>query len=279
MGWLVWIVGALAALGLGLFLWQVSDRRADTRIRAALIAQATADSGGRFDPAMLADLPEAARRYFSYVMSPGVPICGAAEIWMQGQMGLGDKADPGYRPMRAHQVLAPPYGLVWQVAASALGGSDGAYEGHSWTRFWMFRLLPVVRVGDTRDHLRSSLGRVVAEAAFWVPSALLPGPQVRWEPVSTDTARAIVAHDGMQQAVDITVNADGRPTKVVIDRWSNANPEGVFRLQPFGGTLDDFREVSGYRLPFDVDGGNHFGTPEYFPFFRARVDRIELHCG
>ena len=48
-------------------------------------------------------------------------------------------------------------------------------------------------------------------------------------------------------------------------RWSNANPEKVYRLQPFGAVMSDFREVGGYRLPFRVEAGNMFGTDELFP--------------
>jgi hypothetical protein len=49
-----------------------------------------------------------------------------------------------------------------------------------------------------------------------------------------------------------------------------------YRIQPFGGTLSDFREVQGYRLPFRVEGGNMFGTGAYFPFFRAEVAAIRF---
>jgi hypothetical protein len=59
-------------------------------------------------------------------------------------------------------------------------------------------------------------------------------------------------------------------------RWSNANPEKQYRLQPFGGVLSDFREVQGYRLPFRVEAGNMFGTDDYFVFFKAEVTDIRF---
>lgn len=275
----IWAIGVLGLGLLALSLWRFGDRRRDVRVWQRLVEQATQAGGGRFDAAMLDGLPEPAQRYFLYVIRPGTELRYAAEITMAGEMGLGDKARPGYKPMQARQILAPPFGLVWQVRNGALRGSDGACDGSSWTRFWMFGLVPVVRVGDTPDHLRASLGRVVAEAAFWVPASLLPAAHVKWEPVGPDTARAIVTHLGLEQAVDITVQKNGQPTHVVIQRWSNVNPDHVFRLQPFGGTLDDFRDVEGYRLPFSVDGGNHFGTPDYFPFFKARVTDIRFPRG
>lgn len=50
-------------------------------------------------------------------------------------------------------------------------------------------------------------------------------------------------------------------------RWSNANSDKKYRLQPFGGTLSDFREVKGYHLPFNVEAGNMIGTDDYFIFY------------
>jgi hypothetical protein len=57
-------------------------------------------------------------------------------------------------------------------------------------------------------------------------------------------------------------------------RWSNANPEGVHRIQPFGGVLSDFREVQGFLVPFHVEAGNWFGTDDYFPFFTADLTEV-----
>ena len=62
----------------------------------------------------------------------------------------------------------------------------------------------------------------------------------------------------------------------MIQRWSNANPDQVYREQPFGGYLSEFHEFGGYRLPTRVEGGNLIGTPDYFPFFKADVTAIRF---
>ena len=54
-------------------------------------------------------------------------------------------------------------------------------------------------------------------------------------------------------------------------RWSDANPDKAYRLQPFGGRLTDWAEFEGFRIPVQVEMGNLFGTPDYAPFFLARV--------
>lgn len=270
---------ALPALlaALGLRGWRWADARAARGAWAELAAEPHALLE-RFDPAMVEGLPEPAARFLRFAIAPGAPLAAAAEIDMRGELGLGTKEAPGYRPMRARQILAAPHGLVWRVRAGdgpgRIVGSDAMVGDRSWTRFWLGGLVPVVRAGGDADHWRSSFGRVVAEAAFWTPAALLPQAGARWEAVGPDTARATLRHRGLVQTVDVQVDAEGRPLSVSLPRWSNANPEGVWRLQPFGGTLSDFREVEGVRLPFRVEGGNLFGTDGYFPFFRAEVEAI-----
>jgi hypothetical protein len=88
-----------------------------------------------------------------------------------------------------------------------------------------------------------------------------------------------VSINGYEQNVDVTVKEDGQPTQVLISRWSNENPERRYQLQPFGGYLKDFRHFGGYMLPTAVEGGNHFGTDRYFPFFKARVSDIRFVGG
>ncbi|WP_234286683.1 DUF6544 family protein [Halomonas sp. MCCC 1A11057] len=157
-------------------------------------------------------------------------------------------------------------------------------EGSSWTRFWLSVTLPVARAGGDDNHLRASSGRAVAEAAFWAPAALLPQHGVHWEEAGVrweDTgepnlARAIITHGTLEQAIEIAVAENGQPRWVQFQRWSNANPEKEWRLQPFGGYLDDFQNFEGFTLPTKVEAGNHFGTEAYFPFFQARVEEVRF---
>lgn len=268
------LVALVLAVAGGLAMLGAIDRRA---ARTAWHDLAARDDwrSGVFDPAMVAGLPEPAQRYFLYTIAPGTPIATTARIVMTGEIGLGTRDAPGYRPVEARQILAPPHGFVWKVSLPQMSGSDGMTPDSSWTRFRLFGLVPVVRATGA-DHLRSSLGRVIAEGAMWTPAAFLPGPGVEWQAVDETTARAVVRYGGFEQAVDITVAEDGRPLRVSIPRWSNANPDKEWRIQPFGGPMSEFRDFGGYHLPTAVEGGNFFGTEDYFPFYRARVTDISF---
>lgn len=250
------------------------DRRAD-RAEWDRLAALQPDDPRVFDERMVADLPEPARRHFTYAISPGTPLLPVVEIEMMGQFSLGTKDDPRYQPMEARQVLAAPEGFVWAMKTTGgmpVAGSDSGL----WTRFRIFGLIPVARAVDNPDHARSAFGRHVSEAVIWSPAAVLPGPGVTWTAVDDDTARVTIRRGELSQTVDVTVDADGRPDVVSFERWTNAIPERSFRLQPFGAVVSDFREVGGYRLPFRVEAGNMFGTDHYFPFFIADVTEIRF---
>ena len=275
------LLAVLAMVLVTLGAWRWNEKRA---CRAAWADLVSLQPGAPplFDPAMIDGLPEPARRFFRFAIEPGTPLYTVAEISMHGELSLGDKAEPNYMPMRAEQVLAAPRGFIWKVRAGDtiwFSGSDGANQGTSWSRFWLFGILPVARAGNSEDHARASFGRYVAEAVFWTPAALLPGQGVRWEDVDESTARAIVTQEGLQQAIDVTVDADGRAGKVVFQRWSDANPSKTYQLQPFGGYLSDYRTFGGFRLPTLIEAGNAFETDDYFPFFKATVTSVRFPAG
>lgn len=273
------VVAVLILAFVGLQAWRWSDNRRAARAWDALARTARA-SPPLFDPSIVHGLPDPARRFFLFTIKPGSPLRTVAEIRMGGEIGLGTKHEPKYMPMRAQQILAPPHGLVWKLdagqSAMRISGSDGFDGERSWVRFWLLGTVPVLRAGGGPDHARAAFGRVVAEAVFWVPAALLPRNGVTWEAVKGDIARATVSHDGMTQTVDVTVAEDGRPVMVVIPRWTDANREKTYQIQPFGGYLSEFRDFDGYTLPTRVEGGNFVGTEDYFPFYKASVEDVRF---
>ena len=267
----------LALLGLTLatlLILRMMDRCAD-RAEWRRLAALQPAVPPIYDPAVVADLPEPARRFFSFVITPGTPLLPVAEIDMGGLFSLGSRSAPKYQSMHARQILAAPHGFVWRLYLSGalpVVGSDSC----SWTRFSILGVIPVARSGGDPDHARSAFGRCVAEAVFWTPAAVLPGPGVSWAHVDANTARVTLARGELSQSVDVKVDVEGRPLSVSFMRWTNANPDNAYRLQPFGGFLTDFREIQGYRVPFRVEAGNMFGTSEYFAFFKAEITGIRF---
>lgn len=275
MKWVLYITAAIIITVLMLRIWRYWDDRTLASTWRSLVATTT-ENPALFDSKQLEGLPGAARRFFETSIHNGTPLHTVVEITMHGEFSLGDKSAPNYLPMKACQILAPPFGFIWHVKAGKgmmqFSGSDAAYPGGSWTRFWLFGILPVARAGGTNDHALSSFGRFMGEAVFWSPASLLPSEKVIWKEIDDNTVRVSVSHDQFEQAFDITVDADGQLEKIQFERWSNANNEKLYQYQSFGGYLSDFQEFDGFLLPTTVVAGNHFGTDEYFPFFKVSVD-------
>jgi hypothetical protein len=140
-----------------------------------------------FDPAIVADLPEVAQRYFACAILPGTALHRVVSLDMSGTFILNGTE----MPMTAHQIVAPPaLGFLWKAEIGAglmrLGGSDGYHRvagtEESWTKFWPRGLIPLARVGATQDHARAATSRLMLEAV-WAPASL---PAAVWCAVGPD---------------------------------------------------------------------------------------------
>ncbi|UTW54608.1 DUF6544 family protein [Kordiimonas sp. SCSIO 12610] len=258
-----------------LYVWRLSDHWSD-RIEEKRLLKKQPIKPPRFSYDMVETLPEPAKRFFRFAIKEGATLQKVTKISMHGQFGMGDKNTPNYLPMKAEQIVTVPKGFIWRMSAGSgvmkISGSDSG----NWTRFWLAGLLPVARAGGTIDHTLSAFGRNIAEAIIWAPSAVLPASNIIWEAIDANTARLIVIHNELKQSVDVTVDAEGRPILVKMDRWSNANANGTFQYQPFGGYLSKFRNFDGFCLPTHVEAGNMIETSDYFPFFIVDVSKISF---
>ena len=278
---ILFTLAALLIVAAALGLWVHSrDRAQAARIWAALEAARAADPT-RYDPAMVADLPEIAQRYFARAIDPGTPLHRMVRLEMAGSFIMNGNA----MPMSARQILAPPaQGFVWQAEVGSglmrFAGSDGyhAPEGGpvtSWTKFWLRGLIPLARIGGTQDHARAAATRVMLEAV-WAPASLLPQFGADWVQTGPDSAE--VRFDDTQgiEPMQITLDAEGNPVEVWALRWTDANPERVHRLQPFGGRMLEMARHQGFLVPSRVELGNMWGTPDYAPFFLATITSAEF---
>lgn len=269
-------VALVLALVGGLLIWRRSDLAHDRAEMARLLARREAGEPARFSHDMLEGLPEPAQRYFRFAIAEGTPLQTVVELKMAGQFSLGSKAEPNYMPMKARQVLSAPYGFVWQMWAGKGAMRVSGSDSHSWSRFWINGVIPVARLGGTEDLARAAFGRCAAEAVFWSPASVLPGPDVRWEDVNETTARMVMKHGNLEQAVDLMVDGDGAPVEVRFERWSDANPQKIYQLQTFGGYLSACKTFDGFTVPTHVEAGNFFGTDDYFPFYVVDVTGMTL---
>jgi hypothetical protein len=278
-------IAALLVMGIAAaFFVQWRDRSRDGAAEAMLLRSGGAPAGplATFSPALLDGLPDAVRRYFLFSIAPGTPLLSGVELTMGGTFSLGTKDKRQDFAMEAHEVLAVPDGFIWRPQLRSgplwLTGSDGFVGGESWTRFWLASLLPVARTGNSADHRRSAVARLALEA-IWAPASLLPRHGATWTAVDARRATVTLTVGDEVVTANFEFGDDGRPVSVSTLRWTDANPQHRFAWQPFGARFAAYGTFAGYTIPTEVEVGNQFGTPAYFPFFRARIEAAGFFAG
>jgi len=225
----------------------------------------------RFDPAMVADLPAPAKRYFLHTIRVGTPLARTVRLGMTGSMRLG----PGQRwlPLRAEQVLAPPDGFVWEARVGRglmrFAGADAYSNGHGRVAFRLWDVVPIVRAGGP-DISRAARERLAIESV-WQPASLLPGPGVTWTSIDDRTARVVVEIDGEEIPLTLAIAPDGRLASAATERWGNLTTDGRYAAIPFGVDVLGEHTFGGYTLPAGVRVGWWYRTGHPFEFFRADV--------
>ncbi|MFN4128869.1 MAG: DUF6544 family protein, partial [Paracoccaceae bacterium] len=249
---LVFAALLLAAVALG--LWVHARDQAQARAIWAALEGAREVDPPPYDPAMVADLPEVAQRYFARAITPGTPLHRMVRLEMVGSFIMNGTA----MPMTARQILAPPgHGFVWQAEVGTglmrFAGSDGFYAPaggavDSWTKFWLRGLIPLARIGGTSDHQSAAATRVMLES-IWAPASLLPQFGAEWVQTGPDSAEVRFAGARGIEPMQIALDAEGNPLEVWALRWTDANPEKVHRLQPFGGKMLEMTRHQGFLIP------------------------------
>lgn len=276
LAWRSMAARTLAGIGLALFVASVFlgayraliDRRVDQ-----LWQLLQAESGAEvFDPAMVAELPEPARRFLLHAIRPGTVLARSVTLQMRGRIALTPGADK--IALRARELLAPQ-AFIWQASVGAgtrrISGHDLFAQGEGAMRWFLWGIVPIVQASGP-DLSRSAAGRVALEAALWLPSALLPQAGARWEAIDRARARVHLGIDGERLAPLLTIADDGRPRRIEMQRWDAEGLDGTPGYVPWAGeVLGEERTFGGYTIATRVRATARAGTPQAHEFFEALI--------
>lgn len=270
-----WVLGGIGVSAVAAVVAGAGGRLVRERgLEAAWRAERQPAERARFDPSMVEGLPAPARRLLLRAIAPGTPLASSVELRMRGTIQLDREREP--MAMRAEQLLRHGDGFAWRarVASGAMRirGYDRLLGGTGEMRWWLYGVVPVVRA-DGDDYDRSAAGRLAAETIWLLPSALLPAAGAEWEPVDDSTARVRLPWTGETEPVEVTVDDDGRPTRVSIRRWNGDPANGpVGRLPFIADSMARERTFDGYSIPTTVRAGWRLDAPDAFPFFHAVIE-------
>lgn len=205
-----------------------------------------------FEPALVADLPEPARRWLSHAIEPGTPLAAGAGFRMHGEMLL-DR----WRSFTASHILAPGNGSVWtaqtQLAGIGVIGHDWYHDGAGEMLWHLGGLLPLHPEAGP-DVSLSAFDRLAAEAVL-VPTSLI---EATWGAGQTPDSATYWQHCPSRQhrtSVVARVAPDGRLAEVSMWRWGN----------PVNGR----RSYGVHRFALIFEGETRFGGVLYPRRMRA----------
>jgi hypothetical protein len=276
----VWGIVTTGILGLsagavgGLSIVKLRDDRYVERLWSTLAALPSAN--GVFTEQMVADLPEPARRYFLHAIQPGTPLASRFHWHYTGEMKPG--AEMPWMSLEAGQILVKGRGFVWKAAARkgplAVTVRDHYLDGAGRMRIALFGLIPVVNATGS-DLSKSALARLIIEGVA-LPSALLPGPDIQITGLDASRFTVTTHLHGETTPITLTVDPDGRPTEVTMQRWGNLTADGTYQFIPYGMEMVDERTFGGYTIPSQFAGGWWYGTEQYNESVRLNVDWARL---
>ncbi len=211
-----------------------------------LLAAADSAPGPAVTAAMLAGLPEPARRYFAHAGVAGRSIPRTVRLTQTGRIRASSDAD--WMELDAEEVysVSPP-GFVWRTwlpkAALPIAlGRDAYLEGEGSI---LIKLLALFPVADERgDALRAAgLMRFLNEMV-WFPAALL-GPSVRIEADGPDSFLATLSDRGLKATATFFVDSLGRLTNFRALRYNT----GTRSIETWETPMAAYGELAGLQLP------------------------------
>lgn len=252
--WLLIVLGGLAlicvlAALVGLWRFGADSQRARDRLsQLATPPQA--------DAARLARLPPMVRRYLQLALPYPMPPLRLAHVEMSGS--LRSRSGASWHKFTAQQVwsLSPP-GFVWTAQV---------------------RPFPLVRL-EVRDMLRNRRGSLIAMLYGWVPlaqadgppelglgdlqrwlaeavifpSALLPGPHLKWEAAGDNSAWALLTGPGLELGGVFVFGRDGLPQRFETPGRPRQMPDGSFEPYPWLVRYSDWRRARGFLVPHQAE--------------------------
>ncbi|HKG92399.1 MAG TPA: DUF6544 family protein [Gemmatimonadaceae bacterium] len=259
---------AAATIGVAGALWNRETAWTVFRLDRELATQA------RYTREQLAELPAPVRRYFDFALTPGQPLVRHARLLQTGTFALRPDR---WAPFTAVEDFAVwPPGFVWDARIRmaplvTIRVRDSYADGEGAMRGRIAGLVPVVNQGGSAEMAVASLLRWLAEAP-WLPTALLPSAEMRWDAVDDSTARATLTDGGTTVSMDVHFGALGEIARISAMRHRDVN--GTPMLTPWEGRFRDYARVEGMMVPREGEVG--WVLPDgWLPYWRGRIVRAE----
>ena len=151
-----------------------------------------------------------------------------------------------------HLVVPPATAFIWNARVQIapllhVRVRDALIDGRGAGRVALLSAFTVKTADGGVEMDAGSLHRYLAEAV-WYPTALFPGPHLRWSEISATAALATLTHRGVSVSLEFRFDHSGLVSGIYTPaRWGTF--PGGFRQAPWQGHFSDYRERQGMLVP------------------------------
>jgi len=217
-----------------------------------------------FSEAMLAELPELARRYFSFALPLNSYLPSRCELEMQGRVAMGGPRWPRFQRLKAREIFALPQDLSWSAQIGPLWRGYDICEAER--QLSAFLCLQTPDMSLPRQLLL--MARSLADL-LWMPASLLPRFGAHWEALDSNSALISKRLGGQELKMRLQMASDGYPLSLVVVEADEAVPlEHAIGIEVRG--VEAFGD---FRLPARIAGIAGFESPYRFEFLELQLSR------
>lgn len=269
------IIAACAIAGalFGAWRWQHQS----DQYRAVLIASQQSITPANYSSQVLDGLPTPVQKYFRVALKDGQAKLKSGQILTEGKFLL-DAEKNKWVPFTAAQLFtAKPPAFDWNARMPMMPGltvyvQDAYAKGEGILHAALFGLIDLANLRGPADVAQGELMRYLAEAV-WMPTVLLPSPNMRWEAIDDNKARATLIDGAVSVSLEFRFNAEG----LVESIYSPARSRTVGKAlapTPWQGRFWNYQIRNGMRVP--TQGEVEWLLPKSpLPYWRGKVKSIE----
>jgi hypothetical protein len=252
---------AVAVVVIGAVATRIGARRqrcalaADTErlSRAGAASRAVAPRGSQD----LGDLPPPVQRYLHLAL-PSVTDIQEVRIRQTGTLRT-DATSGRWMSFNAEQFVVPAAaGFVWNARIQVVPlvhvrVRDALIDGRGSGQVSLMSAFPVSAAAGGIEMNSGALHRYLAEAV-WYPTALVPGPALRWTDIDATRALATLTRYGVSVSLEFRFAANGEVTGIYTPaRWGTF--PGGYRQVAWEGHFRDYRDRGGVVVPTEGEVG------------------------
>jgi hypothetical protein len=246
---------------------------------ASLISDAKQSQHKTFTYKMLVGLPEPVRRYFHYALKDGQPYVRYATFDARGDFRM-PKTIP-WAKFDTHEYISAekpgfifeavmrkqPY--VWVELRDKYADHAGGMYVNAFSGF------NVLNIDNERQLNHTCFLRWAGEAVLF-PTALLPSEHLRWEPLGTDSAKAILTDGTNRSEYTFYFNDIGQ-----ITRYESSDRYDIIdgKYQKVGSVAyrSDYKEINGVKIPTRFSIVRILPSGQREEFWRGAVSDVKYN--